>query len=92
MHRRSLAFVILISLLLGSSVTRVHAAGDKSHFDLPAEPLGKALRDFAIQADCNISYEPALVAGLQAPAIKGDLTASDALAILLKGTRVRRWP
>ena len=88
MHRRSLAFVILISLLLGSSMTRVHAAGDKSHFDLPAEPLGKALRDFAIQADCNISYEPALVAGLQAPAIKGDLTAGDALAILLRGTHL----
>jgi len=35
----------------------------KSRFDLPAEPLDKSLRDFAIQANCNISYEPSLVAG-----------------------------
>jgi iron complex outermembrane receptor protein len=89
MDRRLLALIILISLLLGTAVTRVHAANDKTHFDVPSEPLGKALRDFAIQADCNISYEPALVAGLKAPAINGDLTASDALAILLKGTHLR---
>jgi iron complex outermembrane receptor protein len=88
MDRRSLAFLFSVSLLLGSFMTRVHAAEDKSRFDLPAEPLGKALRDFAVQANCNISYEPALVLGLQAPAIKGDLTASDALAILLKGTHL----
>jgi iron complex outermembrane recepter protein len=88
MDRRSLAFLFSVSLLLGSFMTRVHAAEDKSRFDLPAEPLGKALRDFAIQANCNISYEPALVVGLEAPAINGDLSASDALAILLKGTHL----
>jgi hypothetical protein len=64
MDRRSLAFLFSVSLLLGSFMTRVHAAEDKSRFDLPAEPLGKALRDFAVQANCNISYEPALVLGL----------------------------
>ncbi len=61
----------------------------KSHFDLPAESLDKALRDFAAQANCNISYEPAIVAGLQAPAIKGEFTVSRALALLLKGTKLR---
>lgn len=89
MDRRSLAFLVSLFLLLGSAITRVHAAEDKARFDLPAEPLGKALRDFAIQANCNISYEPALVVGLRAPAIKGDLTASDALSLLLKGTHLR---
>ena len=29
----------------------------KSHFDIPAEPLDKALRDFAVQANLNISYD-----------------------------------
>jgi iron complex outermembrane receptor protein len=61
----------------------------KSHFDLPAESLDKALRDFAAQANCNISYEPAIVAGLQAPAIKGDFTVARVLALLVKGTRLR---
>jgi iron complex outermembrane recepter protein len=61
----------------------------KSHFDLPAESLDKALRDFAAQANCNISYEPAIVAGLQAPAIKGEFTVGRVLALLLKGTKLR---
>jgi iron complex outermembrane recepter protein len=60
----------------------------KLHFDLAAGPLDKALRDFAVQASRNISYEPSIVAGLQAPAIKGDFTVGDALALLLKGTRL----
>jgi iron complex outermembrane recepter protein len=61
----------------------------KSHFDLPAEPLDKALRDAAIQANCNISYEPSMVAGLQAPAIKGEFTVGHALSLMLKGTKLR---
>jgi iron complex outermembrane recepter protein len=61
----------------------------KSHFDLPAEPLDKALRDLAVQANCNISYEPSIVAGLSAPAIKGEFTVDEALSLLLTGTRLR---
>jgi iron complex outermembrane receptor protein len=60
-----------------------------SHFDLPAESLDKALRDFAAQANCNISYEPAIVTGLQAPAVKGEFTVGRVLALLLKGTKLR---
>lgn len=60
----------------------------KSHFDLPAEPLDKALRDIAVQANCNISYEPSIVAGLQAPAINGNFTVEHALSIALKGTKL----
>jgi iron complex outermembrane recepter protein len=61
----------------------------KSHFDLPAGPLDKALREFAAQANCNISYEPSIVAGLQAPAIIGEYTIGHALSLLLKGTKLR---
>jgi outer membrane receptor protein involved in Fe transport len=60
----------------------------RSRFDLPEEPLDKSLRDFAIQANCNISYEPSLVAGQQAPAIKGEFTPADALSMILAGTRL----
>jgi outer membrane receptor protein involved in Fe transport len=61
----------------------------KSHFDLPAEPLDKALRDLAVQANCNISYEPSMVAGISAPAVNGDFTVEDALSLLLKNTSLR---
>jgi iron complex outermembrane receptor protein len=61
----------------------------KSRFDIPAEDLGKALRDFAIQANYNLSYDPASVRHLQAPAIKGDYTVPDALSLILRGTHLR---
>jgi iron complex outermembrane receptor protein len=61
----------------------------KLHFDLPAGPMDKALRDFAVQANRNISYEPSIVSGLQAAAIKGEFTVGDALTLLLKGTKLR---
>ena len=80
------AFAFAFALLLSLSA----AANDsKSRFDIPAEDLGKALRDFAIQANCNLSYDPASVKHLQAPAIKGEYTAPDALAMILRGTHLR---
>jgi iron complex outermembrane receptor protein len=69
-----------------SLATSPNGTAIKSHFDLPAEPLDKALRDLAVQANCNISYEPSIVAGLSAPAVSGDFTLQDALSLLLKGT------
>jgi iron complex outermembrane recepter protein len=65
------------------------ATDSKSRFDIPAEDLGKALRDFAIQANRNLSYDPASVKHLQAPAIKGDFTVPDALSLILRGTHLR---
>jgi len=61
----------------------------KVHFDLAAGPLGKVLREFAVQANRNISYEPSIVDGLQSPAIKGEFTVGEALSLLLHGTKLR---
>src|ERR1700678_4168150 len=72
-----------------ASSTSALGSNIKLHFDLPAGPMDKALRDFAVQANRNISYEPSIVAGLQAPAIKGEFTVGNALTLLLKGTNLR---
>ena len=80
------AFAFAFALLLSLSAT---ATESKARFDIPAEELGKALRDFAIQANCNLSYDPASVKHLQAPAIKGDYSVPDALSIILRGTHLR---
>jgi iron complex outermembrane recepter protein len=77
-------FAVFISL----SMPAVAGTQVKSHFDLPAEPMDKALRDIAIQVNCNISYDPEVVAGLQAPAIKGEFTRESVLAKILSGTRL----
>ncbi|HMI75393.1 MAG TPA: STN domain-containing protein, partial [Steroidobacteraceae bacterium] len=72
-----------------AATTGTGARAEKSRFDIPAEDLGKALRDFAIQAKCNLSYDPASVEHLKAPAIKGDFTEPDALSLILRGTHLR---
>lgn len=85
-------FASLVSLDASSSragVTSAVGSEISSHFDIRAESLDKALRDFALQAKCNISYEPTLVAGLRAPAISGEFTAGQVLSILLKGAPLR---
>jgi iron complex outermembrane receptor protein len=85
-------FAAMVSLNVSKSLassTSPASAEIKSRFDLPAEPLDKALRDFAVQANCNISYEPSIVAGLRAPAIKGEFTASSVLSLMLTGTTLR---
>lgn len=81
-----LSFVLA---LLPLSVAYAFAADSAARFDLPAESLDKALRDFAIQMHCQISYEPELVAGLNAPEIRGEYTPSAVLKLLLKGTNLR---
>jgi hypothetical protein len=86
--------IFATTFLLGASTSRASeppAARSeiKSHFDLSAGPLDKALREFAVQANCNISYEPSIVAGFQTPAINGELTVGRVLSLLLKGTKLR---
>jgi iron complex outermembrane recepter protein len=88
----SAIFVGLVSLNVSTSLaasTSAASADTKSRLDLPAEPLDKALRDIAVQANRNISYEPSIVAGLQAPAIKGEFTIGGALSLILTGTNLR---
>jgi iron complex outermembrane recepter protein len=87
MHRppRIVTFVVAI-LLSAFHISECVADADvKSSFDIPAEALDKALRDFAIQANCNISYEPMITTGIHTPAIKGSYTRSEVLSMLLKG-------
>jgi iron complex outermembrane receptor protein len=84
--RGGVAFAFAVALLLSLPAA---AAEAKSRFDIPAEDLGKALRDFAMQANCNLSYDPASVRHLQAPAIKGDYSAPDALSLILRGTHLK---
>jgi iron complex outermembrane recepter protein len=56
------------------------------HFDIPAQPLADALRAVGSQTNNNILFDPPLVAGRRAPALKADLTTGQALSVLLAGT------
>ena len=58
----------------GVKTSAPQASGDKlaarANFDLPAQPLGTALKQFADQAGIQILLEDEVVGGLRAPAIK----------------------
>lgn len=57
-------------------------------FDIPAQALDGSLRAFAQQAQAQVLFDEATVAGLQAPALKGSYTAGEALSRLLAGTGI----
>src|SRR5882672_3672434 len=55
-------------------------------FDLPTQPLGLALKAVAEQAGIQILFEEKVVRGLQAPALKAQESALQALNTLLDNT------
>jgi iron complex outermembrane receptor protein len=84
------SLALLLPLAASAAATGTTARADTmSRFDIPAEDLDKALRDFAIQANYNLSYDPTSVKHLKAPAIKGEFTVPDALSLILRGTHLR---
>lgn len=91
MHHPPRRFFAAFAVLLVCAAAPVSFAdtNTKTRFDLHAESLDQALRDLALQADCNISYDPTLVAGVMAPAVKGEFLPSDALSRILKSTRLK---
>jgi iron complex outermembrane receptor protein len=86
---RSAAAIALVATFVVLNTEPANAlTSSKLSFDIPAEDLGKALRDFAVQASCNISYDPTSVEHLHAPAIKGDFTVAEVLSRILSGTHL----
>ncbi len=75
----STAALILTGILPAAAFAQVQ-------FNLPAEPLSRALKELASQADLNVYYDRHAVAGLQSRALRADLTPRAAFARLLAGT------
>ncbi len=60
--------------------------GQTSAFDLPTQPLAESLKAVGAKANLNVMVSPPLVDGKQAPPLKANVSATDALAQLLKGS------
>lgn len=82
MYRRSIPAIFLAALML---VATARAADARFALDIPAESLQSALSAFADQTGLQVVYEADLTKGLSSPAVKGNLTAREALARLLRG-------
>ncbi len=54
--------------------------------NIPAQPLGQALNELARQANLQMTFPAASVAGKQAPPVAGKLTVSQALERMLEGS------
>ena len=63
-------------------------AGPRMHFDLPAQPLEKALADFGRLTAHSVLVDSTMTRGLTAQAVRGELAAREALGQLLAGTRL----
>jgi iron complex outermembrane recepter protein len=59
------------------------------HFDLPAQPLARSLNAIGAATNTDVGFNANEVAGLLAPALKGDLTVDGALMRVLTGTGLR---
>jgi iron complex outermembrane receptor protein len=86
----SLAVAIAVGAVASQSLdaqaqSSVAAPATRS-ISIAAQPLGHALNELARQADLQLGFPAALVAGKTAPAVSGQLTAQQALDRLLAGS------
>lgn len=64
-------------------------ADNAREFDIPSQDLGAALRAIVQQSGTQVIAPTELVAGHQAPALKGKFRPEDAVSLLLRGSRLR---
>src|SRR6201999_3771655 len=78
------AFVVLeISNAIGGTAS---AQSSAFSFDLPSEPLARALHDYAQISGEQVVFSQGLVAGKTAPALRGQFSSEEALNRLLAGS------
>ena len=85
--RGTVSFLAILSVFVCMAPLAVAQA--MTRFDVPAQPLADALRAVGSQAKINVLFDPTLVAGHKAPALKANLTIGQALTQLLVGTGIR---
>lgn len=81
----SVASVIAVGVVAAPPAQAQTAAATHA-FNIPSGPLGVALNRIAADAGLLLSFPPALVAGKEAPALRGTLTADAALDHVLTGS------
>jgi hypothetical protein len=68
-------------------VEQVAAQGARTHrFNIPSQPLSRALRVLSGQSGVQIAYQTSIASGVTAPAVSGTMTTEQALAQLLSGS------
>ncbi|TBU88441.1 STN domain-containing protein [Phytopseudomonas dryadis] len=81
------AAMFCVPQALGYAQTAPEATALKS-FNIPAQPLAGALREFARQSQQELLFTPDVVAGKSTAGVQGAYSPGQALEILLRGTGV----
>lgn len=84
--RRFRSNVALGALLAFSQAVPAYAQEQRWAFNLPAQDLGKSLRQFARVSRQQVTFDEAAVRGRRAPALHGNFGAREALDRLLAGS------
>ena len=77
------------AMALWLAATPAAAAQQIRNFDISAGDLGRALNAFARQANREIIFSSAVVAGKRTKGVRGKLDPNAALQVLLQGTGLR---
>ncbi|QTD55896.1 TonB-dependent receptor [Parasphingorhabdus cellanae] len=90
---QSRSFKMLQAAILASTaniaiVGSAHAQEQIMSFDMPDQSLSAALKDYALKTGKNLVYPPKMVADKRAKAVSGQLTPTQALRLLLRGTLI----
>lgn len=70
------------------SVIGTAAAQEPLSFDIPSQPLAKALYAFSAATGIEVMVDARLAAGHRAPEVKGSLPSREALSVLLAGSNL----
>ncbi len=82
-----IAALALASTAMPLTAVPAYAQGEAAQqFDLPSQDLGASLRQVALQTGKAVIAPTDMVAGLQAPALKGRYRPAEAIAQLLRGS------
>jgi TonB-dependent receptor len=74
------------TIAVASAPTAAYAREASYQIDIPAQPMGDALRALGKATKKNILFDGSIVRGKQSVAVRGRMSASDALAQMVSGT------
>jgi iron complex outermembrane receptor protein len=88
-HPGRVRHAVAALIIACSALPTFAMAGPKIQLDIPAQDLGSALKALSAAANEQLLFSDDIVAGHRSAALKGEFTADDALAILLKGSDLK---
>ncbi len=87
---KALFVAAVLGALAALATSGAHAEEQATYrFDLPAQPLADALRAIARQTGANVLFASKDLQGVTAPALRAQLTASEAIERVLAGTKLQ---